>query len=108
MVSLSPVVIVADINIMAMDENALITPVVNVDVSDVDVTISANAVISGRDVFLLASADNRRLFAEDWSLQKDDVNGGDILAWIGEIFEGVVHLAKTGDGVRLVRHGGSP
>jgi hypothetical protein len=51
-----------DITLAARDENALVTPLVDVDVSDVDVTIAANAVISGRDVFLLASADNRRLF----------------------------------------------
>jgi len=70
-----------DITIKAMDESALLTPLVDVDVSDVDVTIAANAVISGRDVTILASSDNRRLYAEDGTMT------GTALNTIGGIFE---------------------
>ncbi|NLX97528.1 MAG: cadherin-like domain-containing protein, partial [Rhodopirellula sp.] len=82
-----------DITIIAMDENALVTPLVDVDVSDVDVTIAAGAVISGRDVTILASADNRRLYADDGTLQKDDPTTGDACNMLGNVFESLTQIA---------------
>ena len=65
----------------------------DVDVSNVDVTISDGAVISGRDVTILASADNRRLFADDWTMQKDDLTAAAGAGnMIGNIFEGLTQI----------------
>ncbi|HRZ91728.1 MAG TPA: hypothetical protein P5022_02355, partial [Candidatus Paceibacterota bacterium] len=90
-----------DIAIQAVDENALVTPLVDVDVSDVDVAISAGAVIHGRDVTILASADNRRLYADDWTLQKDDLTAAAGAGnMIGNIFEG---LTQIGGAISVVK-----
>ena len=56
-----------DISLLAVDNNALLTPFANINLSDVDVTISSNAIISGRDVEILASADSSKLLtSDDW------------------------------------------
>ncbi|MFO7964214.1 MAG: LEPR-XLL domain-containing protein [Desulfobacterales bacterium] len=75
-----------DITIEAMDESALVTPLVDVDVSNVDVTISTDAVIRGRDVTILASADNRRLYAEDGTLT------GTAADLLGSLFESLTSI----------------
>jgi hypothetical protein len=90
-----------DITIKAMDESALVTPLVDVDVSNVDVTIASGAVISGRDVTILASSDNRRLYAEDGTMT------GTALNTIGGIFEMLTTIGGGclgGDGRCFHRH----
>ncbi|MGH3371811.1 MAG: hypothetical protein ACRDPR_17605, partial [Nocardioidaceae bacterium] len=50
-----------DIEIDARDVNAYFTPLVNVDVSEVSVTVAGGVVISGRDVVIVATADNEHI-----------------------------------------------
>ena len=90
-----------DIALLAVDENALFTPFVNVDISDVDVTIGTNAVVTGRDVTLLATADSRKLLAADeWYVDYPVNILGSVIEGLSQIL-GAVSYAQADSSIDI-------
>ncbi len=77
-----------DISVSAIDDTSIWTPGLDIDISDVDFVLSTGAQIKGRDVTLLATADNRQIFATKGL-------GGTILNAIGNVLEGLLTFECT-------------
>ncbi|TFH16060.1 MAG: hypothetical protein E4H02_06500, partial [Lentisphaerales bacterium] len=79
----------ADIAFNAIDNCALWTPLLDIDISNVSVTVKSGAVIEGRDVTILASADSRKIYASEGSL------AGSALDAVAGVIEGLLTFEAT-------------
>jgi len=77
-----------DIAISAVDDTSIWTPGLDIDISEVDVVLSSDAQLKGRDVTILATADNRQVSGATGV-------AGDLANIAGNVLEGLLTFEAT-------------